>query len=60
MRSCGDQPTWQDKMDRDIEDAEARLQYRIYEDDKTLEVLTGQGAGTPNAMKRVWEPVTRH
>lgn len=39
-----DEPTWQDKMDREIEDAAARLQYRIYEEDRTLEVLTEQGA----------------
>jgi hypothetical protein len=31
-------------MDQEIEEAEARLQYRIYEDDRTLEVLTTQGA----------------
>jgi len=37
------QPNWQDKMDREIEDTEARLLYRVYECDRTLEVLTGNG-----------------
>jgi hypothetical protein len=44
IRRRADELTWQDKMDREIEDAEARLQDRLYEEDRTLEVLTGQGA----------------
>jgi hypothetical protein len=50
---------WQDKMDRDIEDAEVRLQRRRYEYDRTLEVLTAQGAGTLNAPERSGEPITK-
>jgi hypothetical protein len=60
MRRRVGEPTWQDKIDREIEDAEARLQYRIYEDDRALEVLTGQGAGSPNAVNRAGGPVTRY
>ena len=53
LRDHGPKPMWQDKMDRDIEDAEARLQCRRYEYDRTLEALTAQGPGTPNAIDRV-------
>jgi hypothetical protein len=60
MRRRVGEPTWQDKIDREIEDAEVRLQYRTYEDDGTLEVLTGQGAGIPNAVNRAGGPVTRY
>ncbi len=44
LRDRGPEPRWQDQMDRDIEDAEVRLQRRRYEYDRTLEVLIAQGA----------------
>lgn len=36
-----EEPTWQDQVDRDIEDTETRLRDRSYEYDRTLEVLIG-------------------
>ncbi len=38
-----EEPTWQEQVDREIEDAEARLQHRICKYDRVLEVLTVNG-----------------
>jgi hypothetical protein len=38
-----EEPTWQDKMDEEIKDTEVRLRCRLYEYDRTLETLTGNG-----------------
>ena len=54
LRDRGAEPMWQDRMDRDIKDAEVRLQRRRYENDRTLEVLMAQGAGTLNAPEPQW------
>jgi hypothetical protein len=56
LRDRGPEPTWQDKMDRDIEDAQGRLQRRLYEYDRTLEALTAQGPGTPTRSTAVGNP----
>jgi hypothetical protein len=59
MLNRAPEPTWQEKMDREIEDAQTRLQKRLHEEDRTLEVLTAKGPGPQARCIAFGNPLTR-